>query len=159
MDLYRIEINCPKYFMHIVMSHLSHPMLSTNQLIYSWTTAVVRDLLHTYFFLFILYLLALFFMSHCFDTHQHYSSGKKISDLLPSAIFHQQILNQYINSQRCQNRGEAGGYYPPQFLADQLTLFQPGGAKLCLPHYYRPPRFLDGAASLLFVHPKCKLQN
>ena len=95
----------PRYFIHIVMSHPSHPMLSTNQLIYC--THTFPCLFYTFWHFF------LCFMSHCFDTHQHYSSGKKINDLLPTGIFHEQILNQYINSQRCRNRGGRLGVIAP----------------------------------------------
>ena len=48
---------------------------------------------------------------------------------------------------RDAGRGVAGGQLPPQFLEDHLTLLEPGG-RLCTPHYYLPPRFLDDAPPL-----------
>ena len=36
-------------------------------------------------------------------------------------------------------KGEAGGAYTPQILADQKALLGSGGA----PHYYQPPRIFD----------------
>ena len=43
--------------------------------------------------------------------------------------------------QWCRNRGGQGGHWPPQYLADQLTLFQPGRADY--PHLMllAPPMF------------------
>ena len=43
--------------------------------------------------------------------------------------------------QWCRNRGGQGGHWPPQYLADQLTLFQPGRADY--PHLLllAPPMF------------------
>ena len=32
----------------------------------------------------------------------------------------------------------AGGVIAPQILEDHLTLFQPGGGRLCPPQYYSP---------------------
>ena len=36
--------------------------------------------------------------------------------------------------------GGSGGAMAPQILADQLTLSQPGGDRLCPPNYYWHPR-------------------
>ena len=49
-----------------------------------------------------------------------------------------------------RDAGVGGAIAPhPQFLADQLTLFGPGGGRFCPPYYYCPlPRFLDNATSL-----------
>ena len=48
----------------------------------------------------------------------------------------------YLNStQWCRNRGGQGGHWPPQYLADQLTLFQPWGADSAHPLLVAPPMF------------------
>ena len=38
------------------------------------------------------------------------------------------MLLKKIGLQWCRNRGGQGGHWPPQYLADQLTLFEPGRA-------------------------------
>ena len=53
-----------------------------------------------------------------------------------------------------QGGGAGGGSCPPQILADQLTLSQPGGGWLCPPQYYLPPGFLTLGASLQLVNVK-----
>ena len=51
--------------------------------------------------------------------------------------------------------GEWAIALPPQFLADQLTLFQPGGKIIPPPH-----RFLDDAPPLLTsFHSYCSAEN
>ena len=47
-----------------------------------------------------------------------------------------------------QQAGGPGGHVPPHFLADQLTLSQPGGGTLSPPSTMCPPRFLTLAACL-----------
>ena len=34
----------------------------------------------------------------------------------------------FYQTQWCRNRGGQGGHWPPQYFADQLTLFEPGRA-------------------------------
>ena len=48
--------------------------------------------------------------------------------------------NEQLSSQWCRNRGGQGGHWPPQYFADQLTLFEPGRAEY--PH-------------LLLLAPQC----
>ena len=43
--------------------------------------------------------------------------------------------------QWCRNWGGRGGHWPPQYLADQLTLFKPGVGRLCPPLPLAPPKF------------------
>ena len=44
----------------------------------------------------------------------------------------------YFFHQWCRSQG---GHWPPQYLADQLTLFQPGVGRLCPPLPLAPPKF------------------
>ena len=123
------------------------------------------DLLHTYFSLFILCLFWHFFL---------WVTALTLTTLLIRKEDKWSFANWYIlwadiesilqlletDWLEMPEYGEAGGYCPqlPVF-GRSVNPIPTKGSKLCLPHYYRSPRFLDGAASLLFVHPKCKLQN
>ena len=49
---------------------------------------------------------------------------------------------------------EGGGEIEPQFLADQLTLFRPGGSDYARHISTGPPRFLDDTASLKVICEK-----
>ena len=53
--------------------------------------------------------------------------------------------------------GGQGGQLPPQILADQLTLSQPGGADYAHHSTTCPPGFLTLAASLYTLHAKGQL--
>ena len=46
-----------------------------------------------------------------------------------------------FSTQWCRNRGGQGGHWPPQYLADQLTLFRPWGADSAHPLLVAPPIF------------------
>ena len=54
----------------------------------------------------------------------------------------------YIWHDRAVARGELGGLQPPQFLTDQLTLSQPGGADYAHHSTTSPPGFSDLATGL-----------
>ena len=46
--------------------------------------------------------------------------------------------------------GGRGGHWPPQYLADQLTLFKPGVGRLCPPLPLAPPQsFLPSGITVI----------
>ena len=55
----------------------------------------------------------------------------------------------------------AGGQFPAQFFGRSVNPFPTrAGGRLCPPHYYQPPRFLDGATSLRQYHKSpCRYPN
>ena len=53
--------------------------------------------------------------------------------------------------QWCRNRGGQGGHWPPQYLVDLLTLFQPGEGRLSPPITTGPPKVFHLPAPLLLL--------
>ena len=70
------------------------------------------------------------------------------------------LVNRRVNSGPGiqQGRGQ-GGQLPPQILADQLTLSQPGGADYAHHSTTCPPGFLTLAASLTLIQKFANFKN
>ena len=74
----------------------------------------------------------------------------KVIVLRTTFFLHFIMLHDRLQARR--KRGGRGGPCPPHFLADQLTLSQPGGGTLPPPSTMCPPRFSDLATALHCIH-------
>ena len=81
----------------------------------------------------------------------------KVSTQLYRAMLWWPRIDVHKKGQACRKRGGWGGFSLAQFLADQLTLSQPGGAHYPHPVLQAPPRFSDLATALNYVKVNPKI--
>ena len=81
---------------------------------------------------------------------QLYMTAEKSIHISDAKLNGKRSIYYRIYMQACRKWGGRGGHVPPpHFLADQLTLFQPGGAHYPHPVLRAPPlRFSDIATAL-----------
>ena len=71
----------------------------------------------------------------------HFITHLSMNGMYRSLTFEWNFPKAICTYQWCRNWGGQGGHWPPQYLADQLTLFQPGVGRLCPPLPLAPPKF------------------
>ena len=123
--------------------------------------AVIKsiDLLHTYFSLFILHLLALFLWVTASTLTNITHRERRLMIFCQLAYF---MRRYWIDTSIVRDARIGGGWgllpSPPVF-GRSVNPIITRGSKIMPITLLPAPGFLDGAASLLFLHPKCKLQN